>query len=84
MRQKLNASINSVIANTKSLKPSDTHGIAAAKKVEMEKMARALGTRSDYTEGEAFDREKQEELRLKRQVEREEKDRRMVVRSTLY
>ena len=75
MRQKLLANLNSMGPDIRSLKPSDRHGIAAAKKEELSKMARALGTRSDYTEGEAFDREKQEELRLRRMAEREEKDR---------
>ncbi|KXN87909.1 Acetylornithine aminotransferase, mitochondrial [Leucoagaricus sp. SymC.cos] len=56
-------------------KPTDTHAMAAAKKIELSKMARALGTRADYQEGEAFDREKQEELRLKRAAEREERER---------
>ena len=51
--------------SAKSLKPSDTHALAAAKKSELNKMAAALGTRSDYTEGDAFNREKQEELRQK-------------------
>ena len=46
--------------DVRSLKPSDRHGMAAAKKEELNKMAKALGTRSDYTEGDAFDREKQE------------------------
>ncbi|KAI0270186.1 hypothetical protein BGY98DRAFT_274448 [Russula aff. rugulosa BPL654] len=36
--------------SAKTLKPSDTHALAAAKKVELNKMAAALGTRSDYTE----------------------------------
>ncbi|KAI0309255.1 hypothetical protein OF83DRAFT_1019086, partial [Amylostereum chailletii] len=62
--------------SAKALKTSDTHGIAAAKKAELSRMASALGTRSDYSEGDAFDREKQEELRMKRLAEREEKDQR--------
>ena len=62
--------------SAKSLKPSDTHALAAAKKLELNKMATALGTRSDYTEGDAFNREKQEELRQKRMIEREERDQR--------
>ncbi|TFY79207.1 hypothetical protein EWM64_g4803 [Hericium alpestre] len=62
------------VSSGKSLKPSDTHAIAAAKKAELSKMAAALGTRSDYIEGDAFDREKQEEQRLKRMVQREERD----------
>ncbi|KAI6034080.1 hypothetical protein BKA83DRAFT_670887 [Pisolithus microcarpus] len=61
--------------NVKNLKPSDTHAIAAAKKAELDKMARALGTKRDYVEGDAFDREKQEENKLQRMVEREERER---------
>ncbi|EEB96379.1 hypothetical protein MPER_04497, partial [Moniliophthora perniciosa FA553] len=76
LRQKLLANLQSYAPSAKSLKASDTHAIAAAKKAELDKMARALGTRGDYTEGEAFDREKQEENKLKRMVEREERERR--------
>ena len=77
MRTKLLSQlVSTTIADAKSLKVSDTHALAAAKKAELNKMARALGTSHDYSEGDAFDREKQEELRLKRQVEREERDRR--------
>ncbi|KAK7060340.1 acetylornithine aminotransferase [Paramarasmius palmivorus] len=76
LRQKLLANLKSYAPSAKSLKASDTHAIAAAKKAELNKMARALGTRGDYTEGEAFDREKQEENKLKRMVEREERERR--------
>ncbi|KAF9046061.1 hypothetical protein BDZ89DRAFT_910443, partial [Hymenopellis radicata] len=74
LREKLLANL-SRMAPTGKLKASDTHGMAAAKKTELDRMARALGTRNTYVEGEAFDREKQEELKLKRQVEREERDR---------
>src|SRR5712672_3590797 len=62
--------------SAKSLKPSDTQALAAAKKVALNKMAAALGTRSDYTEGDAFNKEKQEELRQKRVIEREEREQR--------
>ena len=75
LREKLLANLNKMAINAKDLKPSDTHGIAAAKKEEMDRMARALGTRRDYTEGDAFNREKQEELKRKRAVDREERDR---------
>ncbi|EAU84548.2 pre-mRNA-splicing factor CWC21 [Coprinopsis cinerea okayama7 len=75
LREKLLANLSSSIKNPRSLKPSDTHAIAAAKKVELERMAKALGTRSDYQEGDSFDREKQEELKLKRIAEREERER---------
>lgn len=61
--------------DVKSLKPSDTHGIAAAKKAELSKMAMALGTRSDYVEGDSFNQERQELERMKRMAEREERDR---------
>ncbi|KIJ70356.1 hypothetical protein HYDPIDRAFT_164419 [Hydnomerulius pinastri MD-312] len=75
LRTKLNADLASLATSAKNLKPSDTHGIAAAKKAELDKMARALGTRKNYAEGEAFDREKQEENKIRRQVERDERDR---------
>lgn len=39
-------------------------------------MARALGTRDDYAEGDAFDREKQEERRHQRLIESEEREQR--------
>ncbi|KAH6915390.1 cwf21 domain-containing protein [Coprinopsis sp. MPI-PUGE-AT-0042] len=76
LREKLLENLNSTFKNPRQLKPSDTHAIAAAKKVELERMARALGTRSDYQEGDSFDREKQEEMRLKRIAEREDKEKR--------
>ncbi|TEB35398.1 cwf21-domain-containing protein [Coprinellus micaceus] len=76
LREKLLANLNSSQTNVRGLKPSDTHALAAAKKVELEKMARALGTRNDYQEGDSFDKEKQEEMRLKRITEREDRDRR--------
>ncbi|KAG9313530.1 hypothetical protein JVU11DRAFT_5857 [Chiua virens] len=72
LREELLADLASLATSAKNLKASDTHGIAAAKKTELDKMARALGTRRDYTEGDAFDREKQEENKQVRMVEREE------------
>jgi serine/arginine repetitive matrix protein 2 len=73
LRQKLLASLPST---PQSLKPTDTHGMAAAKKIEVARMARALGTRLDYQEGDAFDREKQELNKLKRIAEREDREKR--------
>ncbi|PSR73462.1 hypothetical protein PHLCEN_2v10754 [Hermanssonia centrifuga] len=73
LREKLLANMDA-FPDARSLKPSDRHGIAAAKKEELSRMARALGTRADYTEGDAFDREKQEEIKARRMAEREEKD----------
>ncbi|KAF9247024.1 cwf21 domain-containing protein, partial [Melanogaster broomeanus] len=75
LRTKLTADLASISTLAKNLKPSDTHAVAAAKKAELDKMSRALGTRRDYTEGEAFDREKQEANKLQRLAEREERDR---------
>jgi len=60
------------IIDAKLLKPSDTHGLAAAKKTELVKMAAALGTRSDYAEGDAFNKEKQLELKEQRAEARAE------------
>ncbi|KAJ8518352.1 hypothetical protein ONZ45_g4564 [Pleurotus djamor] len=76
LRTKLLANLSSLAPSAKDLKSSDTHGLAAAKKTELSKMARALGTRSDYAEGDAFDKEKQEEIRARRMAEREEKEQR--------
>ena len=74
LREELLENLASLATSAKNLKSSDTHAIAAAKKTELDKMARALGTRRDYAEGEAFDREKQEENKRIRLVEREERD----------
>src|ERR1700684_3510710 len=74
LRTKLLANLSAMGPPVKKLKASDTHGLALAKKTELSKMAMALGTRADYTEGEAFDREKQEEKKMKRMVEREERE----------
>lgn len=75
LRKRLLDDLSTLGASAKHLKLSDTHGRAAAKKTELDRMARALGTRSDYTEGAAFDREKQEERKQQRAIERAERDR---------
>ncbi|KAF8592516.1 cwf21-domain-containing protein, partial [Ramaria rubella] len=74
LRQRLLENLATLAPTAKNLKFSDTHGRAAAKKSELDKMARALGTRPDYTEGAAFDREKQEELKQQRAIERAERE----------
>lgn len=76
LRAQLTEAAQKAPTSAKNLKPTDTHGLAAAKKEELSKMARALGTSVNYVEGDAFNREKQEELRRQRAVEREENDRR--------
>ncbi|EJT97669.1 cwf21-domain-containing protein, partial [Dacryopinax primogenitus] len=74
LRDKLTNDMSGIAPTpVKSLKPSDTHAIAAAKKAELEKMSRALGTQS-YVEGEAFNRELQEERRQEALRERERRD----------
>lgn len=55
----------------KSLRPSETHSLGAAKEAESHKMQRALGISSTYIEGEAFDRDLQEQRRIERIEERE-------------
>lgn len=55
---------------TKSLRPSDTHALGAAKRLESEKMERALRIRPDYREGEAFQPEVQEQRKIERMEER--------------
>lgn len=47
LREELLADLASLETSAKNLKASDTHAIAAAKKVEVDKMARALGIRRD-------------------------------------
>jgi len=64
-----------------TFKPSDTHAILAAKKTEMAKMAKALGTSLNYVEGQAFDpvhQEEQKRLRMERREQhgREEEEKR--------
>ncbi|KIJ56509.1 hypothetical protein M422DRAFT_104187, partial [Sphaerobolus stellatus SS14] len=75
LRKRLLQNLAQLAPNVKQLKESDTHARAAAKKGELAKMARAFGTRGDYVEGAAFDREKQEELRQQRAIERVERER---------
>ncbi|CAE6526852.1 unnamed protein product [Rhizoctonia solani] len=76
LREQLMTEMTKAPISAKNLKPTDTHGMALAKKEELSKMAQALGTSRDYVEGDAFNREKQEELRRQRAIEREENDRR--------
>ena len=69
LRSKLLANLSAnTAADAKNLKSHDTHGLAAAKKVELDKMAKAFGTRPDYVEGDAFNKEKQEENKRRRIV----------------
>ncbi|KAJ7020210.1 hypothetical protein C8F04DRAFT_1319233 [Mycena alexandri] len=74
LREKLLANLASMGLSGGRLKASDTHAIAAAKKTELSKMANAFGTRANYVEGDAFNREKQDEIRVKRHAERKERD----------
>ncbi|KAG8833066.1 RNA-splicing factor [Serendipita sp. 399] len=61
-------------------KPSDTHAILAAKKVEMERMARALGTSDSYVEGRAFDPAHAEEMKRQRIAKREDMEKEAEIR----
>ncbi|WFD05219.1 RNA-splicing factor [Malassezia vespertilionis] len=47
-------------AETRNMRPSDTHALGAAKLAETRNMQRALHVRAEYQEGEAFDAEIQE------------------------
>ncbi|KAJ7095149.1 pyridoxal phosphate-dependent transferase [Mycena belliarum] len=76
LREKLLANLASMGPPGGRIKASDTHALAAAKKAELSKMANAFGTRANYVEGDAFNREKQDEMRIQKQAEREERDRR--------
>jgi hypothetical protein len=59
---------------TRALRPSDTHALGAAKADETDKMSRALGIRSNYREGDAFDRDLQEKNKLERIEERRKRE----------
>jgi serine/arginine repetitive matrix protein 2 len=72
------------VINAKKLRASDTHGLAAAKKLEIAKMAQALGTRKDYEEGDAFNKDKQAELREQRIAQRQEAEERRAVEKQKY
>ncbi|KAJ7283926.1 cwf21 domain-containing protein, partial [Mycena rebaudengoi] len=74
LREKLLANLAAMGPAGGRLKTSDTHAIAAAKKSELSRMANAFGTRANYVEGDAFNREKQDELRAVKHAEREERD----------
>ncbi|KAJ7117360.1 cwf21 domain-containing protein [Mycena crocata] len=76
LRDKLLANLAAMGPPAGRIKSSDTHALAAAKKTELSKLANAFGTRSNYVEGDAFNREKQEEFRAQKAIEREERDRR--------
>ncbi|CCA69107.1 hypothetical protein PIIN_03007 [Serendipita indica DSM 11827] len=80
LREKLLAQKVNMTNVRQQFKPSDTHAILAAKKVEMDRMARALGTSSDYVEGKAFDPAHAEEMRQQRIARREEKEREEEIR----
>lgn len=60
-------------ADAKKLRPSDTHLRGAAKASESRQMQRALRIRSDYEEGQGFDRELQEQRKLERRELREQR-----------
>lgn len=58
-----------------SIKPHETHELAAAKERENERMARAFGIGANHSEGAAFDRQLQAQKAAERKAEREERDR---------
>ena len=58
-------------------RPTDSHSIAAAKQVEMNRLQRALNVSADHVEGKAFQRETEEE-KAARIAAREERDRERV------
>ncbi|KAJ9104338.1 hypothetical protein QFC19_003980 [Naganishia cerealis] len=63
-------------SDIRQLKSSDTHGRAAAKQAEMNKMGRALGINAGYVEGNAFNRKDAEMERIEKAQRREESERR--------
>ncbi|KAJ7638539.1 hypothetical protein FB45DRAFT_405281 [Roridomyces roridus] len=76
LREKLLANLAAMGPPAGRIKAGDTHALAAAKKTELSKMANAFGTRANYVEGDAFNREKQDEERVLMKAQREERDRR--------
>jgi serine/arginine repetitive matrix protein 2 len=59
---------------------AETHEIAARKEREMEKVRHALGFKEDIVEGEAFDRELQEQKKQARIEERKRRERERIER----
>lgn len=59
---------------------NETHEIAARKEREMEKVRHALGFKEDIVEGEAFDRELQEQKKQARIEERKRRERERIER----
>ena len=57
-----------------SIKAYQRHELLAAKAVDNAKFERAMGIRKGYVEGDSINKEKQEELRQQRQMEREQRD----------
>lgn len=62
----------------RNLKSHDSHALAQAKQVEMNRMGRAFGIGSGYVEGKAFDRAGLEVERAERAAKREEAERQRV------
>ena len=72
LREKLIAQ-GGVDAEEQSRKRDETHAIAEKKKEEMKKIDLAFGmSQRDYVEGQAFDRELQQQRRMEAQLRREE------------
>ncbi|KAJ9107293.1 hypothetical protein QFC21_000743 [Naganishia friedmannii] len=77
LRTRLNAQAATTShSDIRQLKSSDTHGRAAAKQAEMNKMGRALGINAGYVEGGAFSRKDAEMERIEKAQRREENERR--------
>lgn len=57
----------------KAMRPSDVHARAAAKAKELDNFGKALGIRSDYQTGQAFDRDLQEKKKQERMEARKAK-----------
>ncbi|EKX41648.1 hypothetical protein GUITHDRAFT_88366 [Guillardia theta CCMP2712] len=73
VRRKLESESMHANLDTGAKKLTDSHALAQAKAREAQRFASAFGIRRDHTEGEAFDRELQEQKKAERQAAREKR-----------
>lgn len=79
LRERLSSAGTGIILGPRG-RPTDSHSIAAAKKVEMSRLQLALGVSSNHEEGRAFKRETDEE-KAARIAEREEREQAKIERA---
>ncbi|CAD6577133.1 MAG: hypothetical protein CYPHOPRED_000172 [Cyphobasidiales sp. Tagirdzhanova-0007] len=67
-----------------SIKEFQRHELLAAKAIDNARFERALGIRKDYVEGESINKEKQEEMRMQRQLEKERRNSELAERKQIW